>query len=439
MPQDFVTGPNGELIPATTVVPNHNSSLLNTEGASLTEDGPWSVDYDARETTVAPASNAPASNTSTASFSDTDAARQQDLVNKGYDLGNYGVNKDGVDGDWGDKSKKASAWDNKIKTQAAADWGITPDDLEWIANPKPGEDQPGYGNSWGIYKPKHGSKSSYGDVYNSETGTFEDEHYAYDAEGNAVSLEEFNKLYGETGEVSDSNTKKERLKWYQKIGVNNITDLIEVAAIMKTNKKAHERLNEIKNLSVHSKPMTPSGVSLQRVDYGSLRKDINQQGNAAVREAMAAGKSIAEIQALKVGTARELEKATSAESNANIEIRNKETLANQTARMGADEFNLTQERKDQTENNDIQASALQGSIALYNQMRDAISTKIKDAKLLMSAEKQMAVFAEAISGGTGLDERKLLPAIQYMLGNGFITQEQATTMTTDLQTLDKKE
>jgi len=206
---------------------------------------------------------------------------------------------------------------------------------------------------------------------------------------------------------------------------------------MKTNKKAHERLNDLKKLKVKSKQLTPTGVSLSRVDYGAAKRDVSELGVTAVKKAMQEGKSIAEIQALKTGTAKELERIQVAESTANTEIKNKELTTNATLRAGAEEFNLTNDRKDQIANNEIQAAALQSSIALYNQMRDAISTKIKDAKLLRSAEKQMEVFAKAISGGTGLDERKLLPAIQYMLGNGYISQEQATTMTTDLQTLNK--
>jgi|21_taG_2_1085346.scaffolds.fasta_scaffold05091_2 hypothetical protein len=383
-----------------------------------------------------PSSTSPPSSTYVSpNYNEADAAKQQDLVNKGYDLGEYGPKNDGVDGDWGDLSIAASDWDNKIKTQAATDWGISTDDLEWIANPNPGEEQPGYGTTHGIYRPKDKTKSSYGDIYNSETGMFEDEHYAYDAQGNAVSLEEFNKLYGDTEKKDD----KEDLKWYQKIGVNNITELIEAASIMKTNKIAHKRLEELKKLEVDSKKMTPSGVSLSRVDYGSAKKDAKELGLATVTKAMNEGKSIAEIQALKAGTTKELERITSEESIKNTEISNAELVANLTARAEAQEFNITQDRKDQVENNEIQASALASSIALYNQMRDAISTKIKDIKQLEAAERQMAVFAEAISGGTGLDERKLLPAIQYMLGNGYITQDQATTMTTDLQTLDKKQ
>jgi hypothetical protein len=422
------------------------SPILNLQPDSLINDGPWNIEYNARETTEVPPSNSSnaitSPNISTSSYDANAASRQQDLVNKGYDLGNYGPKKDGVDGDWGTKSKAAAEWDAKLRKQAATDWGISDDDLEWIPNPNPGEDQPGYGNSWGIYQPKHGTKSSYGDVYNSETNTFEDEHYAYDNEGNAITLEEYNKLYGEiedninTQKLSDKD-KEENLKWYQKIGVNNITDLIEAASIMKTNKKAHERLNDLKKLKVKSKQLTPTGVSLSRVDYGAAKRDVSELGVTAVKKAMQEGKSIAEIQALKTGTAKELERIQVAESTANTEIKNKELTTNATLRAGAEEFNLTNDRKDQIANNEIQAAALQSSIALYNQMRDAISTKIKDAKLLRSAEKQMEVFAKAISGGTGLDERKLLPAIQYMLGNGYISQEQATTMTTDLQTLNK--
>lgn len=457
MPQDYVTDANGNLrlLPSRTVTTTptppapvntpdtSNTPILNSEGEGL-NDGPWNIAYDAAEIPPVPDNSSNATLASTPpqgrSININDKTKQQGLYDKGYDLGNTGTNKDGVDGDWGPKSKAAADADANLKKQAATDWGIKEDDLEWI----PGENKPdGYGTNHGNYKPVDGAKSSYGDTYNSETAMFEDENYAYDAEGNAVSLEEFNALYGETNddtsEKKKTDDKKENLKWYQKIGVNNITDLIEAAAIMKTNKMSHDRLNELKSLNVRSKKTTPIGVSLERTDLGSEKKKIQQLGLAAITQAMDAGKSVAEIQALKVGTAEALRDVGATEDNINREIRNTEKLENRNSRIRADEFNLTNERKDQVENNEIQAAALQGSIAVYNQMRDAISTKITDAKLLMSAEKQMKVFANAIAGGTGLDERKLMPAIQYMLGQGHITQAQASSMKTDLQKLDKKE
>ena len=440
MPQDYVTDINGNILPVQIEqTPWTRTSVSDTSLVSDTSivnnDGPWNneiitdnTDNTETETVDTNTNN----NTNTGISYDSDnASKQQDLVNKGYDLGNWGPNKDGVDGKWGTDSQKAFDLDAKNRTRAATDYRVPEEDLEWIA-----EDNvtAGYGTSKGGYYPKQGTKSEWGETWNSETRMWEDKHYAYDMEGNAISKEKFDELYGE---VNDSkNTKeKEDLKWYQKIGVNNITDLIEAAAIIKTNRASQRKLDELKKLKVKSKKMTPASVQLQRPDYGSAKADISERGTAAVALAMREGKSVAEIQALKAGTDKALRDVEVAENEAAKEVRNKELLTNVTLKQAAQEFNLTQDRKDQVENNEIQAAALRGSIALYNQMRDAISTKIRDVKMLSSAEKQMAVFAEAISGGTGLDKRKLLPAIQYMLGNGIITENDATTMMNDIETL----
>jgi len=166
---------------------------------------------------------------------------------------------------------------------------------------------------------------------------------------------------------------------------------------------------------------------------------ISELGSAAMKKGMEEGLSPSELRGLVSATQESLTDVGIEEAKLNREISNIQTIENAKERRTVAEFNITNDRQDQMDKNEIMADAIAGSIAIFNQMRDAVSTKIRDAKLLQSAENQMVIFAEAISGGTGIDERKLLPAIQMMMGNGTLSEKDGQILLGHMKTIEEQD
>ena len=353
-------------------------------------------------------------------------ALQKDLISQGYKLPIYGV-----DAKYGKETDAAF----KQRQKDLEYWGdaymVDPENLEYHAES-------------GTWRPPDGFESDARgstEIYNRETNTWEDEFYAYDNEGNAVTKEEFDKLYPDEDpekKIEDPNananmTTEEKKKWYQKLGVNSndILNVIEGLTIMKAHRNAMNENKKIGELKVDSKTARPQTYNPELVDLSEAKKNAKELATAAVQKNIQEGKSTAETRALLTAGTDAQEKIAKTESEQQKEQSNIAKKMNMDERRAVEQFNITNDRRDQIENNDTMASMYKNSIALHQNMRDAILTKIKDYKLLASAEKQMKVIGDAISGKSGLAERKYNDYIDEMVGYGVLTADKGATMKSD--------
>jgi hypothetical protein len=351
-------------------------------------------------------------------------ATQEELLEQGYKLPKYGA-----DGYMGDETQGAiDARNSDREWRGGPDqYDVGADNLEWDEEtqdwiPKQGAKNRTDGDSWG----EQGWNNDGDEVY-------------YDPDGNPITREEFTKIDEEVG--TDEEQKGRNKNFLDRIGMNNITDAIEYASIMKANKQAQKANKKIGELRVDSKKVQPQAYNPELVDLGSEKKTVREQTSATVQAAMAQGKSISEIRAIASGGAESVEKIGKTESELQKKQNNFAKKMNIDNQYKADVLNMSNDRLDQIANNDNLADMYKNSIAITQNMRNAISTKIKDDKLRRSMDNQMTMFSKAVSGGTGLDDRKFQSFIDMMSGSNLFSQEDIQTMintNTELNNLDGK-
>ena len=119
------------------------------------------------------------------------------------------------------------------------------------------------------------------------------------------------------------------------------------------------------------------------------------------------------------GTTDAVEKIAKTESEMQKQENNIAKKANMEERRNVEQFNITNARKDQIANNDTKADMYNNSIAITQNMRDTIMTKIKDIKMLGAVNSQIDALSAAISGVTGLKKRKFDDIAKNLLNYGF--------------------
>ena len=251
----------------------------------------------------------------------------------------------------------------------------------------------------------------------------------YDEEGDIVPEEK--------KAIAEETPKKKN--FLDRIGMNNITDAIEIASIMKANRYAQEQNRKIGDLTVKSQKMKPGSYTPETVDLGADKERISQLTVANIKAGQQSGKSMASIIAAQKAGQGQLRALSKTESNLQKEQNNFAKKMNMDSKFKADTLNMSNDRMDQIANNDAKASMYKNSIALSQNMRNAISTKIKDAKLFKAAENEMIVINGAIAGGTGTDVRKGIGAINRLLNNGDVTPARAEELTANLKKMYKIE
>ena len=361
---------------------------------------------------------------------------QTTLLSQGYELPNYGV-----DSKYG---KETDAAYNKQQSDidfAASTFGVNRDDVS-------------YNSDAGRFEPKIGTKNTeYGDVWKGDKG-WDDPgagKYAYDEENDAwLSEEEYNnKDWGDnntatntektTDTTTTTTTESDDKKWYQKLGVNqnNILGIIEAATIIKANRVANAANKKIGDLTVNTKRAKPQSYNPELIDLSEAKRSAKELATAAIQHSQKSGRSTAETRSLLTAGSQAQKTIDVKEQEMQKQQRNIAQSKNIEERRNVEQYNITNERKDQIANNDSKASMYKNSIAITHNMRDAVLTKIKDYKLLASAEKQMRIIGDAIAGKTGLDDRKFDDSVDYLVGMGAIDKEQAITLKTNQVSLNK--
>jgi len=343
-------------------------------------------------------------------------AQQNELIAQGYDLPKYGA-----DGFIGDETNAAIAQRQGDIDTAAAEYSVSGEDLVWT---KDG------------FVPKEGAvHSENGDIWKEGAWTDDDpdEGLYYDNEGNIITKEEFDKLNKDNLGKKEDKDKDKNSSFLDRIGVNNITDGIEILSIMKADRYAKEQNKKLGDLKVKSKKITPGAYTPETVDLADDKEKTSQLTVAAIKQGMQEGKSMSSIIAAVKSGQKELRSLSKTESELQKKQNNFAKKMNMDAKFKADVTNMTNDRLDQVANNDAMASMIKNNIALSQNMRNAISTKIKDQKLLNAAENEMMVINAAIAGGTGTDIRKGIPAIRRLMGNGTVSESTGNELITNLQ------
>tara|TARA_R110002012_G_scaffold1863_8_gene8989 strand:- start:23314 stop:24723 length:1410 start_codon:yes stop_codon:yes gene_type:complete len=402
------------------VIPNHDGSSFPsniTPVQTASDDTPWNRPMRANpngNTNTTNTTNTTTNTTSSSSYwkSGKDVETlQNDLISQGYKLPVYGV-----DSKYGNETDAAFKQREADIAAAADAAGVDPSEIEYRD---------------GKWQPKIVEAATDETVV-----TEEDDAYAYDSEGNAVIKEDVD-VDEEDVNNADEETKK---KWYQKLGVgnNDILNVIEGLTIMKANRNAINANKKIGSLKVKSDRLRPNTYNPELVDLSEAKKNAKELATAAVQKNIQEGKSTAETRALLTGGAEAQEKIAKTESELQKQESNIAKKMNIEERSRVEMFNISNDRKDQIANNDTMASMYKNSIAISNNMRDAVLTKIKDYKLLSSAENQMQMIGDAIAGNTGLDNRKFNGYIDNMVNYGAMTAEEGSTMKKNYKTFNAK-
>jgi hypothetical protein len=352
--------------------------------------------------------------------SDETRSIQNQLLEQGYNLDKYGP-----DGKMGPETQGALDTMNDDKARAAAGMGVNLEDLVW----DPTRTENNYGTDKGGWMPKEGAvNTAFGDVW--KDGEWSAEEGYYNEEGDLTPAEKKAKT------TTDENPKKNFL---DRIGMNNITDAIEIASIMKANRYAQEQNRKIGDLTVKSQKVKPGSYTPETVDLGADKERTSQLTVANIKAGQQSGKSMASIIAAQKAGQGQLRDLSKTESNLQKEQNNFAKKMNMDSKFKADTLNMSNDRMDQIANNDAKASMYKNSIALSQSMRDAISTKIKDGKQLKAAENQMLVINAAIAGGTGTDKRKGIDNIRQLMNKGYVGQTEGEQLITNIESTIEKE
>lgn len=222
------------------------------------------------------------------------------------------------------------------------------------------------------------------------------------------------------------DTDPPEAKWYQKLGnSNSILDIVDGLSILKANREARNANKQIGDLRVKSDTLQAGTYNPSLVDLGDAKANAKELAAAAIQRSQETGRSTAETRALLTAGASAQEKIAVQESELQKKEDNIAQKMNMESRQMAETINISNNRQDQIANNDTLASMYKNSIAITNQMRDAISTKIKDAKMFDSVDRQMQAIADSIAGNSGLDKRKFNSLIDLMMGRDLMTETQA--------------
>ena len=335
---------------------------------------------------------------------DETRALQNDLINMGYDLPKYGA-----DGFMGDETQGAIDQMNADKANAAAGLGVSESDVYW---------DPEYNDGKGQWLPKEGAANlEWGDTWDDTNKEWRNDATTV-GEGTAVGPETEEGDPNKKAKVNEDDGKEGN--FLDRIGLNNITDAIEIASILKANRYAQEQNKKIGDLKVESKKIRPKAFTPETVDLGDDKERTSQLTVANIKQGQESGKSMASIIAAQKEGQKELRSLSKTESNLQTKENNFAKKMNISNDLQAQGINVQTDRQDQIANNDAMASMFKNSIALSQNMRDAVSTKIKDMKQLKAAENEMLVINAAIGGGTGTDLRKGIPMIQQMMNKGSV-------------------
>ena len=335
--------------------------------------------------------------TNTSSFDANVQAQQNELMTQGYELPRYGA--DGFMG-----SETQGALDRRASDRAGASetFGVDPNDITFNPNTQ-------------RFEPRLGASNAEGDTWTTDGWTSSEA-----AVEETVAVDETTTV-PTTNTITPTETKKEELSLFQRLGVTapKAMALIEGMSILKANRQANNANAKIGELSVSTDKLTPQTYNPELVDLSKAQKDAKELGVAAVRQSQQSGKSTAETRMLMTGTTDAVEKIAKTESEMQKQENNIAKKANMEERRNVEQFNITNARKDQIENNDIKADMYNNSIAITQNMRDTILTKIKDTKMLGAVNSQIDALSAAISGVTGLKKRKFDDIAKNLLNYGF--------------------
>ena len=331
-------------------------------------------------------------NTSTSSFDANVQAQQNELMTQGYELPRYGA-----DGFMGSETQGALDRREVDRSGAADTYGVDPNDITFNPNTQ-------------RFEPRLGATNAEGDIWSTDGWTSSDSADETVVVGGTSNT---------TNENNNQNTNEE-LSLFQRLGITptNAMSLVEGMSILKANRQANEANRKIGELSVSTDRATPQTYNPELVDLSKAQKDAKELGVAAVRQSQERGDSIAETRTLMTGTADSIRDIAKTESELQKQENNTAKKINLEERRNVEQFNITNARKDQIANNDIKADMYNNSIAITQNMRDTIMTKIKDVKLLGSVEAQIDALSGAIAGLTGLKERKFDDIADSLLSYG---------------------
>jgi hypothetical protein len=418
MPQQAIIDGEGNVIG---YAPSYNATpantTVNTQSVQNTNDGarnPWDLPVTPNPNTVI---NNPVitDNTNTRTPDTNVQAQQNELITQGYELPLYGA-----DGFMGAETQGALDRRTSDRTGAADTYGVDPNDITF--NPNTNK-----------FEPKLGAINAEGQTWNEgwvTTEPAEEEKWVRDrgknAENNQLTEDEF----------FQKQEEEEELSLFQRLGINSNTamSLVEGMAILKANRQANNANAKIGELNVSTDVATPQTYNPELVDLSKAQKDAKELGVAAVRHSQESGKSTAETRALMTGTTDAIEKIAKTESELQKQENNIAKRANMEERRNVEQYNITNKRKDQIANNDIKADMYNNSVAITQNMRDTILTKIKDTKMLGAVEAQIDALSGAIAGVSGLDDRKFDDIAKSLLSYG---KSVGIDYTSQLNTLQK--
>jgi hypothetical protein len=410
MPQQAITDAEGNVIG---YAPSYNATpantTANTQSVQNTNDGarnPWDLPMTPNPNTVID-NPIITDNTNTRTPDTNVQAQQNELITQGYELPLYGA-----DGFMGAETQGALDRRTSDRTGAADTYGVDPNDITF--NPNTNK-----------FEPKLGAINAEGQTWNE--GWVTPEPVNNNTENN-------NNI--ENARKKEKKRLEEELSLFQRLGINSNTamSLVEGMAILKANRQANNANAKIGELNVSTDISTPQTYNPELVDLSKAQKDAKELGVAAVRHSQESGKSTAETRALMTGTTDAIEKIAKTESELQKQENNIAKRANMEERRNVEQYNITNKRKDQIANNDIKADMYNNSVAITQNMRDTILTKIKDVKLLGSVEAQIDALSKAIAGVSGLDDRKFDDIAKSLLSYG---KSVGIDYTSELETLKK--
>jgi len=381
--------------------PTLNNSPINrfnqasTQQASTQQNNPSWQNNPMQNAPVTP-TTAPPVSTNTSSFDANVQAQQNELMTQGYELPRYGA-----DGYMGDETQ--GALDRRASDRAGASetFGVDPNDITFNPNTQ-------------RFEPRLGASNAEGDTWSTDGWTSSETPVE-----ETVAVDETTTV--PTTTTTPTETKKEELSLFQRLGITapKAMALVEGMSILKANRQANNANAKIGELSVSTDRATPQTYNPELVDLSKAQKDAKELGVAAVRQSQQSGKSTAETRMLMTGTTDAIEKIAKTESELQKQENNMAKKVNLEERRNVEQFNITNARKDQIANNDIKADMYNNSIAITQNMRDTILTKIKDTKMLGAVNSQIDALSAAISGVTGLKKRKFNDIAKNLLNYGF--------------------
>ena len=170
---------------------------------------------------------------------------------------------------------------------------------------------------------------------------------------------------------------------------------------------AKKQLDEMEKLKVTPEKVTPERLGKIKITNEAERKMVQESTNAALGQAGSPEERIALLskQAEVIGKSEEGRRNKQLVADLEVDkINNKNAFQSEI-------YNVANDFKAQIENLGIQSSVKKGRIDIMNKFADAISTMALDANKMETAYKNMKEYGEAVAGGVGNLEEKMMETL----------------------------